>query len=406
MSVAPSTIEESSPRYAGWRVVAVCYLGAVFCWGLGLYGHGVYLTELNRLHGWPTAWISAGITGFYLLTAALVVFISDAIAKLGPKRVMFSGMCCFAAAILLMAFTTQLWQLYLIYMLLAVGAASMHVGAISNVVGLWFQRRRPLALSLALNGASSGGILITPLLVLAIAHYGFSDVLAVAAAIMAVLLLPAIALWIGRPAGASGHTATGPAATWTRASALRSVRFWSVAAPFALGLTAQVGFLVHQIAILQPTMGRAQAGFSVAALTIMAILGRFGLGALADRLDMRWFAAGSVASQAVALLAMTATTSTPALLLACVLFGLSAGNLLTLPSLVIQREFDAASFGMLVGLSWAISQFTYAFGPGLLGIMRDWSGSYTLPLLTCAALDLAAAVLILLRPAASRVAVT
>jgi cyanate permease len=89
-----------------------------------------------------------------------------------------------------------------------------------------------------------------------------------------------------------------------------------------------------------------------------------------------------------------------------VVFGLSAGNLLTLPSLVIQREFDAASFGMLVGLSWAISQFTYAFGPGLLGVMRDWSGGYTVPLLTCAALDLAAAVLILLRPAAARAPVT
>jgi MFS family permease len=406
MSVAPSPIDELSPRYVGWRVVAVCYLGAVFCWGLGLYGHGVYLTELNRLHGWPTAWISGGITGFYLLTAALVVFISDAIAKLGPKRVMFSGMCCFAAAILLMAFVTQLWQLYLIYMLLAVGAASMHVGAISNVVGLWFHRKRPLALSLALNGASSGGILITPVLVLAIARYGITDVLVVAAAIMCVLLLPAIALWIGRPARA----ATGPSmtakATWTRASALRSLRFWSVAAPFALGLTAQVGFLVHQIAILQPTMGRAQAGFSVAALTIMAILGRFGLGAFAERLDMRWFAAASVASQATALLAMTASTSASALLLACAVFGLSAGNLLTLPSLVIQREFDAASFGMLVGLSWAISQFTYAFGPGLLGVMRDWSGNYTLALVTCAALDLAAAVLILLRPASGRLRAT
>jgi len=103
---------------------------------------------------------------------------------------------------------------------------------------------------------------------------------------------------------------------------------------------------------------------------------------------------------------MAATTNTTVLFLACVLFGLSAGNLLTLPSLVIQREFDAASFGMLVGLSWAISQFTYAFGPGLLGVMRDWSGSYALPLLTCAALDFAAAVLILLRPRAGPARVT
>ena len=79
----PST--KSSPRYAGWRVVAACYLAALCCWGFGLYGHGVYLTELNRLHGWPTALISAGITGFYLLTAALVVFVGDAIAQVRAR---------------------------------------------------------------------------------------------------------------------------------------------------------------------------------------------------------------------------------------------------------------------------------------------------------------------------------
>ena len=282
---------------------------------------------------------------------------------------------------------------------MAVGAATMHVGAITTVVGLWFDQKRPLAISLALNGASSGGILITPALVLAIASYGFTNVLAGAAAVMAAVLLPAIALWVGRPASRRHQPATAPAATGPGASALRSAKFWSVAAPFALALTAQVGFLVHQIAILEPAMGRAQAGFSVAALTVMAILGRFGLGAFADRLDMRRFTAWSVASQAVALLAMTSTTNTAALIAACVVFGLSAGNLLTLPSLVIQREFDAASFGMLVGLSWAISQFTYAFGPGLLGVIRDATGNYTAPLVLCAALDLAAAALILLRPA-------
>ena len=49
-----------------------------------------------------------------------------------------------------------------------------------------------------------------------------------------------------------------------------------------MALTAQVGFLVHQIAILEPMLGRAQAGFSVAALTVAAIIGRFGLGAFAS----------------------------------------------------------------------------------------------------------------------------
>jgi MFS family permease len=390
--------QESSPRYAGWRVVLACYLAAVFCWGFGLYGHGVYLTELHRLHGWQTALISGAITVFYLLTAALVVFVSDAITRLGPRRVMLIGACCFGSAVALLSIIAELWQLYLAYLLMAVGAASMHVGAITNVVGLWFDRQRGLALSLALNGASSGGILVTPVLVLAIAHYGFPNAIIGSSIVIAVILLPAIALWIDRPGITAAHSNAPPAAAaWTRGSALRSTKFWSVAAPFAMALTAQVGFLVHQIAILQPNLGRAQAGFSVAALTIAAIIGRFGLGAFAKRLDMRRFTAWSLASQAAALLVIAATTNATALIVACVVFGLSAGNLLTLPSLVIQREFDASSFGMLVGLSWATSQFTYAFGPGLLGVVRDLTGGYAAPLGICVALELAAAALILLR---------
>src|ERR1043166_4488857 len=100
---ATTNTQESSPRYAGWRVVLACYLAAVFCWGFGLYGHGVYLTELNRLHGWPTALISGAITMFYLFTAAMVVFINDALTRLGPRTVMLVGACCLGGAMALLA---------------------------------------------------------------------------------------------------------------------------------------------------------------------------------------------------------------------------------------------------------------------------------------------------------------
>ncbi len=398
-TAALPVIDETSWRYPGWRVVLACFLAAVCCWGFGLYGHGVYLTELHRLHGWPTWQISAGVTGFYFLTATVVVFISDAVARLGPKRVMLIGACSFGSGVALLAVIDALWQFYMAYVLMAVGAATMHVGAISNVVGLWFDKRRGLALTLALNGASSGGILITPALVLAIAHFSFSRTILGAMAIMAVILIPAIVLWIDRPPAHSAGVAASAAPTWTRGAALRSRHFWNVAATFAMALTAQVGFLVHQIAILQPTIGRPQAGFSVAVLTVSAISGRLALGAFADRLDIRRFAALSLASQATALFAIFWFTDTTALLIACAVFGLSAGNVITLPSLVIQREFEAASFGMLVGLSWAITQFTYAFGPGVMGALRDLTGGYGAALAMCIALDIAAVVLISLRRA-------
>jgi len=91
---------------------------------------------------------------------------------------------------------------------------------------------------------------------------------------------------------------------WTRAEALRSRAFWSVCGPVALSLVAQVGFLVHQIAILEVSLGRTGAGFAVAITTIAALLGRLLLGAVADRLDPRIMAAISLATQAAA---MTAT---------------------------------------------------------------------------------------------------
>jgi cyanate permease len=81
---------------------------------------------------------------------------------------------------------------------------------------------------------------------------------------------------------------------------------------------------------------------------------------------------------------------------ACALFGLTAGNLISLPALVIQREFEPASFGMLVGLSTAIGQFTYAFGPGVLALVRDVAGDYAAALGLCMLLEIAAAGLVLL----------
>src|SRR5262249_10257032 len=120
------------------------------------------------------------------------------------------------------------------------------------------------------------------------------------------------------------------------------------------------------------------------------------------RIDIRRFAALSLASQALALLAIYWLSGTTSLLIACAVFGLSAGNVITLPSLVIQREFEAASFGILVALSWAIIQFTYAFGPGVMGVLRDITGGYGAPLAMCIALDIAAVTLISLRRSPQR----
>jgi cyanate permease len=64
----------------------------------------------------------------------------------------------------------------------------------------------------------------------------------------------------------------------------------------------------------------------------------------------------------------------------------------------VQREFDAASFGMLTALVSSVWQIGASSGPLLLGAIHDVAGSYTPPIIVCAALDLSAAAVILMRP--------
>ena len=49
------------------------------------------------------------------------------------------------------------------------------------------------------------------------------------------------------------------------------------------------------------------------------------------------------------------------------MFGLSVGNVITLPALIVQREFDAASFRQVIGLVSMVGYTVLAFGPTLLG---------------------------------------
>ena len=141
-------------------------------------------------------------------------------------------------------------------------------------------------------------------------------------------------------------------------------------------------------------------------MTFMAIVGRLGVGMVVDRFDPRLVTAASLVSQAAALLTVLQSDSVPIVLAACAVFGFSVGNLITLPPLIIQREFSAASFVVVMGLSNAISGIIGALGPVVVGVVRGWTGDYDAALALCIVLELVAAVIVVqrgrlsLRPAA------
>lgn len=405
-AAAEKPIDEASIRYEGWPIVGVCFLVATFAWAAGFYGQGVYLAELQRLHGWPASLISTATTVYYLFSAVLVVFVSEAIRTMGPRRLMITGIVAIAAGTALVGQVTAPWQLYLAYVLIAFGWAGTSLAAINNTLGLWFDKRRGMAISLALNGASCGGVFGVPLLVGAIGKFGFSATLIGAALVIVIVAVPAILIWVGQPpkrvlppvdAFATEPPPAVQSIAQMRRAAFGSLSFWTITVPFAMLMIAQVGFIVHQISFLDPIMGRERASIAVALMTAMAVVGRVLFGFVVDRMDQRKAAAVSAISQAAALIVMINTKNEVALFTASAVFGFSVGNMITLPTLIVQREFSAASFGVLVSLVTAICQFTYAFGPGVIGLLRDIFGSYAVPFYACAALQMIAATIVLVR---------
>jgi len=82
------------------------------------------------------------------------------------------------------------------------------------------------------------------------------------------------------------------------------------------------------------------------------------------------------------------------LIVGVLLFGLNVGNLTTLPALIVRREFGAASFGKVFGITGTFMQLLNACGPALFGLLHDSTGGYQVPILIAAIVMLAGSLLI------------
>ena len=395
--------------FHGWNVVAATFVMALLSFGLGFYGLSVYVATLQRVHGWSASVVSAPVTVYYVAGALLTVVIADLYARFGPRSVVATGGVAMAAGLLLLGRVATPWQLYPAFLVMSVGWGAMSGAAINIILAPWFERRRGLVVSLAFNGATLGGVFVTPALLPLIDAQGFRRALATAAfAQLAVLALAARVMGRG-PAdvglGPDGDPALpshravpgGEGAQWRRA-ALRTWRFWSVSAPFALGLAAQVGVLTHLVALVAPVLGTSAAGRAVSAATAAAVLGRLGTGFVVDRLSRRGVASATLCIQMVGLALLAWAPSATVVYAGCGLFGLGVGNLTTLPGLVLAVEWPRERFSSLVGLVVGINQFTFAFGPSLVGVVRDAAGGYPAALAVCMGLEALAAGLVLIGP--------
>jgi MFS family permease len=374
-------------KFYGWTVVRAAFVLGVFGWGLGFYGPPVFLAVIRETRGWSFALISAAISVHYAVGALVGGNLPRLHRSWGAALVTKVGALSIAAGIIGWATASTPWHLFVAAVLSGAGWGTMSAAALNAIVSPWFVRGRPAALGMAYNGGSVGGIVFSPLWVVAISGLGFS----LAASVIAVVTV--ITMWVlaervfsrtpetmgllpdGDEPGTPAAVITSPLAQPLPGALLwRDRRFITLCAGMTFGLFAQIGLTAHLYSLLVPALGAQGAGLAMGLITVMAIAGRTLLGRLMPiGADRRMIACGGYALQMAGSIALMLAGGTNVLLLitGVVLFGIGFGNATSLPPLIAQVEFVKDEVPRVAALIVAVAQGGYAIAPALFGLIRE-----------------------------------
>src|SRR5438552_14046547 len=176
----------SARYFYGWNVVGATFVMALGSFGLGFYGIAVYVATLQQLHGWSASMVSAPVTVYYVAGALLTAAIASVYERFGSRIVVATGAVAMAAGVATLVVVSRPSQLYPVFLVMSVGWGAMSGAAINIILAPWFQRRRGLAVSLAFNGATLGGVIVVPPLIALVGWLGFARALTIAALVLLV----------------------------------------------------------------------------------------------------------------------------------------------------------------------------------------------------------------------------
>ena len=148
-----SNLVEEQPY--GWVVVAV----ATLCLALGFGANvtvAVLVKPFEQEFGWTRAQIAMGYTALSIGAAIGGIFWGSLSDRIGAKRIALFGALVLSIGIMSLSQQTELWVIYAIYFAIGgLGFASLFTPLLA-LVGLWFDRRKGLAIGIVTAGAAAG----------------------------------------------------------------------------------------------------------------------------------------------------------------------------------------------------------------------------------------------------------
>ncbi len=395
--------------FYGW-IMAV--LGALIM-ALGtapLYtGLAIWNPVLRNTFGWTPGQMSWAFAFTQIEGGFLGPVEGIIVDKVGPRRMVFIGLVVLGAGFVLFSQIQQLWHLYVVFVIMSLGATLGSWLPMMTVLNHWFIRRRTMAMSLAMEGFALGGIILPLVLAWAIGgtdpniseRYGWrSSALFIGILTMA-LALPLSRLVRNRPedlglkpdgdsAAASpvarGFTRSGieeEGYTWQEA--IRTTSFWLMSFGHGASSMVIVAILVHLGLMLD------DRGFSLQAIgAVVAIYTAFNTifipigGYLGDKLPVRLVAFGFSAISSLSVVVLVLAHNAEMLFLFGVLLGVGVGGRITVTTAMRGTYYGRRAFAAITGISIVPMNILMFIAAPFAGYLRDITGNYDISFMAIA----------------------
>lgn len=324
------------------------------------------------------------------------------IDKFGPKIMIRIGMLIFGSGFILFSRTESIFTYYLSFALMASGSSIAGFLTVASTVVNWFERRRGLAMGIAMSGFGVGGLLV-PVIALSLTSFGWRSTAFFSGILVVLVGIPIAEIMRHRPEQygylPDGRDASTPEDIddhsqqslvhsqnpdinsihdFTTKEAMRTPTFWLLSFGHSMALVTVGAVSLHLIPHIIDSVEISITGASsaVVVMTTCNILGQLCGGFLGDRFSKRWLAAVAMLVHSVALLILAfATTILPVFLFA-VLHGSAWGVRGPLMTTIRADYFGRQSFATIMGFSSLIVMVGMTGGPLFAGIMADIFDGY------------------------------
>jgi MFS family permease len=378
---------QQEPSYA-WVVVWACFGSLAVIFGVA-YSFAAFFESFAREFDAQRADVSLvfGLCGLtYFVLGVGGGMLSD---RFGPRVVCVSGMVLIATGLLGTSLADSMPMVYVAYgVCIGLGIALVYTPAI-GCVQPWFTRRRGLASGIASAGIGAGTLVVPLLASSLITSLPWRDAMRIMA--VGVLVLGVGSAWLMRRAP-TATTAPGvlgaPPPGLTLRQTLRQRTFWWLYAATVLAAPVMFVPFAHVSAAARDAgIDNAAAVGLVGLIGIGSLVGRFAIGALADRLGrgltlvlmqvsmgasyLLWGASGAAGD-------VHASGTYAAFAVFALWFGLSYGGIVSLLPALCMDLFGARALASVIGTLYSGAALGNLLGPVLAGRAFDQLGGYGL----------------------------